>query len=61
MKITAYGREYPCARYEKGPDGLLLYDERDSLIASFEGISDWDGYEADGVPLAESPTSADAE
>jgi hypothetical protein len=54
-KITACGENFECARYEKGPDSLLLYDEAGTNTVFFGGILNWDGYEIDGVPITELP------
>lgn len=48
MTVTAYGQAYPCARAEKGPDYVHLYDEAGCCIASFSGISSFDGYAIEG-------------
>jgi hypothetical protein len=53
MTVTVYGEDYKCASYKRDETSLLLYNAAGTCIVSFAGVSDWSGYEVDGVPIAE--------
>jgi hypothetical protein len=53
ITVTAYGDAFECVSYKKGDYHLSLYDEAGNCTVSFGGISNWDGYEIDGVPVTE--------
>lgn len=45
MKVKVYGEEFECNRAVKGSDYVKLYSQDGICIASFDGISSFDGYE----------------
>ena len=48
MKAIIYGQEYPCAKAVKGDNFVRLYDENNTCVAVFDGISNFDGYSIEG-------------
>ena len=45
VKLKIYGEEYTAYKAIKGKDFVKLYDETGICFGSFEGISDFTGYE----------------
>ena len=54
--VIANDKVIPCAKAVKGADFLWLYDEIGTLIASFNGVSDFSGYSIEGDWDAPVPT-----
>lgn len=48
MIVTTYGEQFECAKAIKGNSYIQLFDEAGNCIASFNGISDFSGYEIMG-------------
>ena len=48
ITVIVYGEEHECFKAVKGNDFVTLYDEAGNIIASFNGISSFDGYEISG-------------
>jgi hypothetical protein len=61
VKIKIFDEEFECERYEKSDKALKLYDAQDTCTVSVGGISSFEGFLVDGVPITELAESGGAE
>ena len=45
VTIKIYGEIYECSRAARGANFVRLYDKNNNCIASFNGITNFEGYE----------------
>ena len=55
ITVTVYDEQFECARAIKGKDFVQLFDENNTCIASFAGISSFDGYSIEGGDWEDPP------